>query len=90
MKNELNKFIDTTFKNFIGGMKKLNGSFGKAGSQPRIFFLEYGFKESINELQLYFKTALKDYEYSSKENFLYLFNKLGSATEALSRIYSSI
>ena len=45
-------------------MKKLNGSFAKAGSQPRIFFLEYGFKESINELQLYFKTALQDYTYS--------------------------
>ena len=71
-------------------MRKINSTFSKYDSQPKILFLEYGFKATLNDIQLYFNTSLKDFEYHSKDTFIYLFNKMESATQTLSQIYSAI
>ena len=71
-------------------MKKINFAFSKYNSQPKIFFLEYGFKATLKEIQLYFSTSLKDFEYASKGTFFYLFNKMESVVQSLSQVYNAI
>ena len=71
-------------------MRKIGSTFSKYDSQPKILFLEYGFKATINDIQLYFNSSLKDFEYHSKDTFLYLFNKIDSATQTLYQISTAI
>ena len=71
-------------------MRKIGSTFSKCGSQPKILFLEYGFKATLNDIRLYFNSSLKDFEYHSKDTFIYLFNKMESAVQTLAQVYSSI
>ena len=82
--------MDKTLKGFMSKMGSVNTVFSKSGSQAKVYFLEYGFTQTLKDMQHFLKQALGGFESAQKADLFYILNKFEAALQTLSKIYSSI
>lgn len=54
--------MDKTLKGFMSKMGSVNTVFSKSGSQAKVYFLEYGFTQTLKDMQHFLKQALGGFE----------------------------